>query len=155
MKTTITLKSGHHLVINAASLGVSGDLMRTISSELKANVKLASLSTGVVFGLLTGNLGAVVQSIGGNDLDVLAQLLLTLLGSKKIYDSFFECARTCTLDAMGPMEKITEASFEPVEVRRDLIPVAKEVMRENLAPFFVDLLSTLQTQESTTASSPP
>ena len=56
---------------------------------------------------------------------------------------------------MGPMEKITEVSFEPVEVRRDLIPVAKEVMRENLAPFFVDLLSTLQNQESTTASSPP
>ena len=155
MKTTITLKSGHHLVINLASLAAASDLKNAIANDFQARVSLNGVSDSLVFALLTGDRMKVLAAIAGSDVNVLWNIVLTLLGSPRIEAAFFECAKTCTLDVKGPVEKITRETFEPAEARRDLIPVALEVMKENLSPFFEDLLSSLPSPESTTAQSPP
>ena len=98
---------------------------------------------------------SVMAAIAGSDINVLWNVMLTLLGSPRIEAAFFECAKTCTLDVKGPVEKITRETFEPAEARRDLIPIALEVMKENLLPFFEDLFSTSPSQDDTTAQSPP
>jgi hypothetical protein len=85
---------------------------------------------------------------------VLWNVVLTLLGSREIEAAFFECAKVCMLNAKGPDESITRETFESEGTRRDLIPVALEVIKLNLLPFFEDLLSPSSTPDAATPSPP-
>ena len=141
MKKLTTLKSGHKLTVNLASFALASELKSTIAQELQTRVTLSGMSESVVFALLAGNKKAAVAALAGADVNVLWNVVLTLMGSRAIEAAVFECAKTCMLNAQGPDEKITRETFEPENARRDLIPVALEVMKENLIPFFEDLFS--------------
>jgi hypothetical protein len=154
MKKVTTLKSGHVLTVNVASLAAASELKSVIANELQRRVTLNGMSDGVVFALLAGNRKGVLGAIAGSDVNVLWQIVLTLLGSREIEAAFFECAKVCTLNTVGPDVKIDRTTFEPEEVRRDMIPVALEVMKENLSPFFEDLLSQSPIPGAETAASP-
>jgi hypothetical protein len=58
------------------------------------------------------------------------------------------------LNVKGPDESITRETFESEGARRDLIPVALEVMKLNLLPFFEDLLLPSSTPDEATPSPP-
>ncbi len=154
MKKTTTLKSGHKLTLNCASLAAASELKFAIANELQRKVTLSGMSEGVVFALLAGERKAALAGIAGSDVNVLWNIVLTLLGSREIEAAFFECARVCMLNAKGPDEAVTRETFEPEGARRDLIPVALEVMKLNLAPFFEDLLLPSSTPAEATPSPP-
>ena len=59
-----------------------------------------------------------------------------------------DCAKTCLLNG----EKISDATFAKPDMRRDYLPVAWEVMKLALLPFFEDLASALSSPAS---PSPP
>ena len=150
MKKVHTLKSGHKLTLNIASLAAASNLRHTIANELHDSVRVDGISEAVVFALISGDPDRkknMLLALAGGDVNVIWSLITALLGSRRIEAAIAECAKVCMLDTKGPDESIVwETTFEPAEARRDLIPVALEVMKENLAPFFEDLLSSLPTQ---------
>ena len=67
--------------------------------------------------------------------------ICALLASQEIIDAEKKCFPRCTIDN----HKIDGQTFEKAESRADFIPVVFYVLKENIAPFFVNLLSFLKT----------
>ena len=65
--------------------------------------------------------------------------ICSILASQEIIDAAKKCFPRCTINGM----KIDGMTFEKVEARGDFIPTVFYVLKENIAPFFANLLSFL------------
>lgn len=118
---TITLKSGRILELQFCEFDDGTKLYKVISAELlKVNVsfKLTDLKT-----------------VMNRDIGELKNLFLQLLASDTLEAAIFKCAAPCTLDG----QRITRSTFSDPKFRGDWFPVAFEILKFTLAPFFANL----------------
>jgi hypothetical protein len=134
----ITLKSGHVFEpMSGPDWASSKKLFKILARELKSvDIDLTGLTEA---------------SIKDMDSGVLVTAFLQVAGSDAVESAVLECAARCTLQG----QKITAATFEPQDMRRDYLPVAWEVMKLALLPFFEDLLSALSTPGKESSPSLP
>lgn len=127
MSETVTLKSGRTLVLNTAPFAVGRKLLKQVALELRAvNVDVTNLDLNLEVGSLMQDPRA---------LTTIKNLFCQLIASDEIETAMFECAARCTIDS----QKINRDAFEAPDMRGDFLPVAWEVIRHNLTPFFANL----------------
>ncbi len=135
---TIELKSGVKLGLAVAPFSSANKLRKALAAELGA------VSLDLDLSKLGANVADLdVAKLPPSALNSLKNVICKLLSSDVIEAAFFECAARCTLDG----KKITREIFDENEALRvELIPVAQEVIRANVAPFFasLDLRSLIQ-----------
>lgn len=137
MQDPLTLKSGSILEVGIASFSAGTRLMKTVAKELALvnfDLNLSSFS-----------------ELSGQDVNVLKNAVFQLMQSDSLEAALMECAKKSTYNG----EKITAQTFEPENARQDYLPVAWEVMKANLAPFFrgLDLSSLTSAKQSSNAQS--
>lgn len=132
----ITLKSGAILEIQLSPFAEAMRLFKTIANELKAvDIHLDGLT---------------IDKIKGTDINGLKNGILQLLGS----DALEAAVRTCQARCLYNGEKINGQTFEKPEARQDYLPVAWEVVKFNMAPFFAGLDLSSLTSARPTSSAP-
>lgn len=136
-KPTITLKSGRLLEIQLPSFTDASRLYKVLAAEL--------IKVDLSFKL--GDLKSFVS----RDIGSLKNVFCQILSSESIEAAVFKCAAGCTLDG----ERIVRDSFEKAEHRRDWFPVAQEVAKHALAPFFADLEFGSSAPASSPSDAPP
>ena len=155
MMTTTPLPSGSNFAGQIAPWQVAARLRWTLAAELKA-VSL-DFSSGIVQALLRAGAEPdkakakilALGALGSEDVDVLKNLLMQLVGSPTLESVIFECLVRCTLNGT----KITAETFEGEGARADFYPAAVEVLKINILPFFGNLLSTLSLPKATETAS--
>lgn len=133
----ITLKSGSTLELQMADFDDAMRLFQTIANELKTvDVHLDGLT---------------IEQIKGTDINGIKNAILQLLGSTAMIREI----RSCAARSLYNGNRITKDSFNPPEARQDFLPVAWEVIKFTLAPFFAGLdLSSMMKKRTTTGSAP-
>ena len=86
-----------------------------------------------------------LQKIDPKLINIMKDAFCEIASSETVEAAFFECAGRCLLNG----QKITRETFEEPDAREDYLPIAWEVIKFNLAPFFRGLASQLS------ASAPP
>jgi hypothetical protein len=128
---TTTLKSGRELGLALAPFATGSKLFKTILAELRTiNVDVTKLEM---------NMELDLRKIDPRMINILKDAFCEIASSEAVEMSFFECASRCLLDS----KKITRETFESPDMREDYLPVAWEVIKYNLAPFFRGLASQL------------
>lgn len=126
----LTTQSGVTVVINPAKLKVATALKNAIFREIgKSGIKLPPDKID----LKTEITGELVETI--------VQPILLLDSSPEVEKAIFDCLIFCTYDH----EKITYDTFEDIEARADYYEVVIECIKDNLMPFFKNLVSKLKT----------
>jgi len=121
MSEPITLKSGAVLVLGSPSFAHGMKLFKVIVNELKlVDLDISSLD---------------LRTFAGKDINSLKNAIFQLLGSDALEAAIFDCAIKSTYNSM----KITRETFAPDEARADYFPVAWEVIKHSLRPFFSNL----------------
>lgn len=136
MNETLTLKSGRSVELQMASFAVAMKLFKTIANELKqVDVQLGSFN---------------LETIKGTDVNAIKNAVFQLLGSDNVERAVRECMGRCLYQG----NKIVADTFEPEDARQDYLPVAWEVVKYNLAPFFkgLDLSSMTKSPEAQKSS---
>jgi len=111
-------------------------LFKTLANELKqVDVKLESLN---------------LETLKGSDVNAIKNALFQLLGSDNVERAVADCMARCLYRGV----KITPATFEPEDARPDYFPVAWEVVKFNLAPFFKNLDLSSMTSPAPATSNP-
>jgi hypothetical protein len=123
MQDPTTLKSGHILTVSLAPFSDANKLLKTVAREL----------TAVSFDLDLGNVD--LAKIAPKDINTLKNAAFQLLQSEAVETALFKCMERCLYDG----QRITRETFDGPEARADFLPVAWEVMKENLTPFFKNL----------------
>ena len=75
--------------------------------------------------------------LGDDNLNVVLNLVISLDSDKDVYNALWPCLEKCTYKK----EKITKATFESPEMRKNYFPIAAKCIEENLTPFIVGLRS--------------
>lgn len=65
--------------------------------------------------------------------------ILHLLASRELVDAAKVCFKRCTYNDL----KIDAATFNDADARQDFLPAVFHVLKENIAPFFKGLISSL------------
>ena len=131
------LKSGAVAELSMASFAVSARLFKAMANELKlVDVDIE---------------GVDLSKVQDMDLNAIKNAILQLLGSDQIEKYLFDCMARCTYQG----QKITTATFDTEEARGDYLPIALEVIKLNVLPFFKNLdLSSLAPAKPPAKSSP-
>ncbi len=117
----ITLKSGAILVTQIAPFSSGSKLLKTLLRELKdVDIQLENLD---------------LSQIASQDINTLKNAVCQLLGSDVLEQAVFECMGRCSYNGL----RIVRDTFEPENARQDYLPVAWEVIKVNLRPFFSGL----------------
>lgn len=133
---TKTLPSGRTLAIGIAPFSAANKLRKVVAAELL----LVEVDVGKIDAKKL-TLDADLLSLDGKLLNTLKNVVCKLMASDAVENAFFECAQRSTIDGA----KITrgtgseQGTFDAPEARGDYLPSAWEVIRANLAPFFVGL----------------
>lgn len=131
---TVSLPSGAKLVLNDPPFETSMALFQAVASELM------KIDTGIKIDLnFASDPDALRKLLGGIDLpvDVLKNAVCQMIASKAVEGLLRECMGRCLYDG----KSATQEMFEPRNARQDYLPVAWEVMKFNLLPFFAGLKS--------------
>lgn len=137
MQDPITLKSGSTFQGTVAPFEDADELAKIVAKELLA----------VDFNMETVNFA----ELSGKDVNTLKNVAFQLLSSKALSGQLWKCLTRCLLNG----QKITKESFAAEEARQDYYPVAWEVMKLNLRPFFKGLdLSSLTSVEMPPSNAP-
>lgn len=137
---TTTLKSGRELSLTLAPFAVGSKLFKTVLGELRTiNIDVTKLEMSMELDL---------RKIDPRMINILKDAFCEIASSETVEVSFFECAARCLIDG----KKITRETFEAPDTREDYLPVAWEVIKYNLAPFFRGLASQLSTSAPPTAT---
>lgn len=123
MLDPINLKSGAVLAVQIAPFEVANKLVKAVAREL----------TVVSFDMELGNVD--LSNLQPKDLNTLKNAAFQLLQSDAVEACVFGCMARCLYEG----QKITKDTFEKPEARADYLPVAWEVMKANLSPFFKNL----------------
>ena len=142
MQDPLTLNSGATLQVTIAPFAIGNKLLKTVARELLA----------VSIDLDTVNL----SELSGKDLNVLKNAILQLLQSDAVEATVATCMERCLYNG----QRIVRDTFEPIETRPDYLPVAWEVIKANLRPFFAgldlkSLLGSTPPSNSPDSGSPP
>lgn len=137
MQDPLTLKSGATLTVTLASFADANRLLKVVARELAAvsfdmdSVDFAGLS--------------------GKDINTLKNAIFQIVQSDGIEAVIRDCAKKCLYNG----ERIIwPNTFEPEGARQDYLPVAWEVMKANLSPFFAGLALSLSTNASPLSADP-
>ena len=138
MPEPITLKSGHIFEpMTGPDWADAKNLFKTFARELKSvDIHLEGIRS--------------MDDVKNLDAGVIVKAFFQVAGSDSIESAVLACAKRSTLQG----QKITDKTFEALEMRRDYLPVAWEVMKLALLPFFEDLLSALPAPEKAATASP-
>lgn len=118
-----TSQSGAKVKINIADFEDTMDLQSAILKEAaKADFKIEGM-----------NLSSDVDMSG------IIKAAMSVASSKEVREILFRCLVRCTYDG----QKITKATFEDAEARKDYYEVVIACLKENLTPFFEGLFSKL------------
>ena len=135
----ITLKSGHVLELGAPEFKSAKRLLKVCARELKTvDINLEGLDLENLKKLKNADAGFLVKA------------LLQIIGSDEVEACILECARKSLLNG----SQVKPETFEPEDMREDYLPVAWEVMRVSLVPFFVGLSLPSLTPEKESSPSP-
>jgi hypothetical protein len=120
------LDSGARLQITLSDFDVCDRLLIAVSKELEG--------VGLNLGLKSGGLGDILNMDIDKDqaLNTLKNAILRLSSSTLVRPILWECMGRVVYNG----EKVTPKTFEPIEARGDWPIVAKEVLVNNLLPFF-------------------
>lgn len=123
--------SGKKVKVIPASFAVSMKLKNTIMTTLAKNgIDLKGFDVSKM---------SLKQEINADLLNTLITTVMAVDGNDEVVKVLFECMSVCTHDH----ERITEATFEDEGARGDYYPIAIEVIKANLLPFFKGLVSAL------------
>jgi hypothetical protein len=136
MQDPITLKSGATFQGSVAPFEDADELAKIVARELLA----------VNFDLETVNFA----DLSGKDVNILKNVAFQLLASKTLSAQLWKCMKRCLLDG----QSITKESFDAEEARQNYYPVAWEVMKLNLRPFFKGLDLSSLTSVAPASSAP-
>lgn len=100
-------------------------------AELKITVGSFAESRALYQAILEEAKGLRVDFGTELDVNLLKDLLCSVLSSKKVEACLFQCMRRATYNGI----RIDESTFEPVEARQDYLEVCFEVAKENITPF--------------------
>ena len=126
MSEKIALPSGAKLDITLLPFDEAWGVVQTVSKILEGiNVDLSGIDLAAI-----------------NAADVLAfkSPLCSILGSREVIEAAKICFKRCTYDGI----KIDSQTFEKRESRADYIPAVYYVIKENVSPFFANLISALK-----------
>lgn len=117
-------QNGANIKINPAGFEESVNLRMAITKELsKADF----------------NINASAVDMDNIDVSGIAKLICVVDSSREVNDALFACLSRCTYNK----DKITKATFEPVEAREDYYEIVISCLKVNLSPFFKGLISKL------------
>lgn len=141
---TLTLKSGRVLCLDLAPFGIGNKLRKTVFAALRG-VQIEADKIDMNFDLAKPNLGAMDPKM----LNTLKNVVCEMMSNDAVEACFFECAVRCRIGSTQEVaKKITRETFDSAEMVGEYLPVAWEVVRFNLAPFFENLdLSSLTSGE--------
>ena len=126
MSDKITLPSGALLDITLMPYEQAWEICQIVTKFFE-NVKLD-----------VGSLN--VKDFLASDLISISGPVCKILSSKELVEAGRRCFARCTIDGI----KIASDSFEKKESRADFIPTIFYALRENISPFFENLLSSLK-----------
>ncbi len=121
MQDPIKLKSGADLQVGVAPFADGMRLLKTVARELAA----------VNFDLDLVNF----SELSGKDINVLKNAVFQLIQSDAVEAALMKCAAKSHYNG----HTILPNTFEDANARQDYLPVAWEVMKANLRPFFAGL----------------
>ena len=122
---SVPLPSGRTLIVAIAPFAVASKLRKVVAGEL----------LGVELELGKIDLNLDLKNLDPRTLNTMKNVVCRLLASEAVEAALFECAVRSTVEGV----KVTRETFEAAEYRADFLPVAWEVIRANLAPFFAGL----------------
>lgn len=137
MNETITLASGASLELGMADFKVGLRLFQVICRELKL------VDIDIDFSNL--------KQLAGKDINTFKNAILQLAGSESVEKAVFDCMAKSLYNG----QRIEPKTFEPEDARGDFLPVAWEVIKYNLVPFFKNLGLSLPESPTTPAPSQP
>jgi hypothetical protein len=145
---SLPLPSGRTLKVAIAPFSVANKLKKIIAAELrtvKIDVDVSKL-----------DLDLDLSKMDAKALNTMKDIVCTLLASDSVERAFFECAARCTIDGVKitPGTDKEAGSFDDIESRPDFIPVAWEVIRANVGPFFQGLGSLFSTAQKAETDDP-
>lgn len=139
---TTTLKSGRELSLALAPFSIGSKLFKAVLAELRTiNIDVTKLDMSMELDL---------RKIDPRMINVIKDAFCEIAASETVEAAFFECAGRCLIDG----KKITRETFEAPDAREDFLPVAWEVIKYNLSPFFRGLASQLSASAPPTAPAP-
>lgn len=130
-----TLESGARLIITLSDFEICDRLLIAVTKELEG--------VGINLGLKSGGLTDFLNMDIDKDaaLNTLKNAIMRLASSTLIRPVLWECMGRVVYNG----QKVTPKTFEGAKERGDWPIVAKEVLVENLLPFFPNLSSRLST----------
>ena len=130
-----TLDSGARLIITLSDFEICDRLLIAVTKELEG--------VGINLGLKSGGLTDFLNMDIDKDaaLNTLKNAIMRLASSTLIRPVLWECMGRVVYNG----QKVTPKTFEGAKERGDWPIVAKEVLVENLLPFFPNLSSRLST----------
>lgn len=140
MQDPITLKSGAELQVQIAPFAVGNRLLKTVARELAA----------VDFNMDFGEID--LSKVSAKDINTLKNAAFRLLQSDEVEKAVLECMKRCLYRGQA----IRPDTFEDENARSDYLPIAWEVMKANLIPFFngLDLPSSASEKLTSSAQKP-
>jgi len=81
-----------------------------------------------------------IKELLAADITKISGTVCQILSSKELVEAGRRCFVRCTIDGV----KIASDTFEKKESRADFIPTIFYALRENISPFFANLLSSLK-----------
>lgn len=143
------LESGAILNIKTAPFATGTKLVKAVSRELlKVNIDI-----GLGKGRLEDFFSLEIDKDGA--INTIKDLILNLISSDEIETIVWECLDRCTYTLEGaPAGRINRATFENDKAKGDYYLIVKEVLAENLTPFFPNLHSKLLTNIKIITSTP-
>ena len=122
-----TLESGSKIEVQRASWEVCNRLMKAVMREVETiNIRL---------GATPGMKSLAELQINDDVLNTIKNVATRLIASDAVEAILWECFKVVTYNDA----RITRDTFEPEEARQDYLPLLKEVLEYNLAPFFKSL----------------
>lgn len=141
MDETRTLPSGIELVVKLADFPDGHRLFKAVLTELKA----ISLDVDKI------DLNADLTKLDPKMFNTLKNVFCQLLSSETVEKALISCMLRCLYDG----QQLKMSAFNQANAREDFLPVAWEVGRANLAPFFRGLNLKSLTASPTPTGSPP
>lgn len=131
--------NGAHIIINAAPFGVVKQLRQCVAEQLKAiSIDIGNPETlNELKGAFNNNVSRYLNDF--------KNLILGLETSNRFQEVMWQCLSHCVYDN----KQIKESLFDDIEqARNDYDLIVYECIKENLAPFFSNLIGKLSILEN-------
>ena len=125
---SITLEGGAILELQDNGFDAADELFAAFMLEL-AKTKTDLDLEGIDF---DPSSGTELSQIGGKNLASIINVIGTIAGAKSLRAPMFNAGARCLYNG----KRLEKSIFEDIDARPDFLPVAQEVIKFTLAPFF-------------------